>query len=165
AFSLEFSRSPLSDHEILKTISQGIGVTQLYSCTFSQETNADLFSEQSLLCSILPYAANFSFNKLIEKGIPKELAYIECWYEVKLIADAMVAMGPMKFSDLISPNALLGAKLGKEKIINESFQKAHDELDQNIENHHFDKQASDVNLEKLRQEFTTYWQDQPLTHT
>ena len=43
--------------------------------SIEEEAKADLFSEQSLLCSVLPYAGLSCYNKLREKGVSKEMAY------------------------------------------------------------------------------------------
>jgi len=97
--------------KLINEIAEKVGVTAgPYAATFEQEAKADLFSEQSLLCGLLPYAAEQSYSLLRQHGIPKELAFMECWLEVKLIADAMVKMGPEDFFNLISPHALMGSE-------------------------------------------------------
>ena len=105
--------------------------------SFADETKADLFSEQSLLCSLIPYGAMHSFEKLISKGISHDLAYIECWHEVKLIADAMLKFGPKDFFELISPNALAGGELGRERIFNSNLLKILDDIYEDIESGNF----------------------------
>ncbi len=80
----------------LKEISRGLGISiGPFSTTFRHETEADLYSEQGLLCSLIPYAASEMFQNLTEKGIEPELAYFECWHELKLIVNAMVEKGPL----------------------------------------------------------------------
>jgi ketol-acid reductoisomerase len=108
---------------------------------FKNETYADLFSEQSILCSLLPYASEMIFNKLVDKGIEKELAYFESWYEVKLIADTLMKIGPQKFFDLISPNALLGSKKGKDFLLDSHFQSQLNKLLDNIYSEDFFKEV------------------------
>lgn len=161
--SLEYSKTPAEDEKVLNDLADGIGITTLYHCTFDQETTADLFSEQSILCSLLPYAANSSFNRLVQNGIPKELAYFECWYEIKLIADIMVKLGPEKFFDLISPNALLGSQLGKEVLLGINFQQGLEQLLENIKNKKFETMVSDADMASVKNKVHQFWNEQELT--
>ena len=107
--------------DFLRTLASKLGLTMLVNTTFQEETRADLFSEQGLLCSALPYMALHSYNKLREKGHSKEIAYMECWMEVKLIADTMVKLGPKKFFELISPMALVGGELARKKLLDKHY--------------------------------------------
>lgn len=163
ATSLEYSRHKTYHQIFIKELAKLLGITEVYPCTFAQETKADLFSEQSLLCSILPYAANLSFRKLREKGIPKEVAYLECWYEVKLIADTMVTLGPEKFFDLISPNALVGSEFGKNALLSEEFQKGMESLFANIESGKFDNDVKSMDIRATREKINHFWKNQELT--
>ena len=98
AYSTEGAKDQEKAQEIISWLSQGIGINVgPFPVSFQEECFADLFSEQSLLCSILPYASSLSFKKLREKGVSKEIAYFECWAELKLICDALVKMGPTGF--------------------------------------------------------------------
>jgi ketol-acid reductoisomerase len=54
---------------------------------FKDETETDLFGEQSVLCGGLSELVKAGFETLIEAGYPEELAYFECMHEVKLIVD------------------------------------------------------------------------------
>ena len=119
-FSNEFC-SDLTQNDIQEVASH-IGFKNIYYSTFEQETHADLFSEQSILCSLIPYGALLAYNTLRENNYPKELAFFECFYEIKLIADTLLKVGPEKFFDLISPNALIGSQLGKDLLLDDNFQ-------------------------------------------
>ena len=118
------TKSPTSVHNDIKAFEilvADLGVTRAISADFKEEAVADLFSEQTLLCGLLPYSAKASFNTLVEAGINPELAYIECWHEVKLIADAMIEYGPAGLFDLISPNALIGAEEFRKKKVDKGW--------------------------------------------
>jgi ketol-acid reductoisomerase len=54
---------------------------------FKDETETDLFGEQTVLCGGLSALIKAGFETLIEAGYPEELAYFECLHEVKLIVD------------------------------------------------------------------------------
>ncbi len=161
--SLEASLDPKSDKEILLDLAQSIGITSgPYFTSFKQETIADLFSEQTLLCSLLPYGALSSFNKLIEIGVEEELAYFECWYEVKLIADTMVQLGPKKFFELISPNALLGGEKARKILFDEQFDKKINKLLEDIKNESFFDEVSRADFSQVKKEVLHFWENQKL---
>ena len=150
----------------LKDLSQGLGITMgLFQTTFEHETQADLFSEQGLLCSLIPYTASEMFNHLTENGIEPELAYLECWHELKLIVNAMVDMGPEGFYDLISPNALIGSEKGYEKLINPSFKSNLKSLLTDIQNQTFDHELEQADLPELRERIRSRWSNSPLMKT
>ena len=106
--------------------------------TAEMEVLSDLFSEQSLLCTLLPYSCAHSFEMLINKGVDPHLAYAECWFEIMLIAKAMIETGPEDFFKLISPTARAGAiKVMKKLSKDQLFEKMYLELINDIENQNF----------------------------
>lgn len=133
--------------------------------TVQNETKADLYSEQGLLCSLIPYAASELFDHLVEAGCEPELAYFECWYELKLIINAMVDKGPEGFFDLISPNALLGSEKGYHRIFTSEFKRNLRSLLTEIENGTFDKEIDEANIEEVRKTIRTRWQRTALMET
>ena len=106
------------DLTFIQELSKQVGFTAIYQAHFEEECIADLFSEQTLLCSLIPYGALKTFNILLQNGIPRELAFMECFLEVKSIAQAFVNLGPEGFFKLISPNALIGSEKGQELLFN-----------------------------------------------
>ena len=162
-YSLEFSKNINQDRSLIFELASALGIGNLFEASFETETKADLFSEQTILCGVLPYMANLSFEKLREKGVSKEVAFLECWYEVKLIADVMVTLGPKKFFDLISPNALYGSQLGKNILINESTLSALDELYNDIDSGKFDAKVKNVNMDEIRLQVNNFWENKELT--
>jgi ketol-acid reductoisomerase len=134
----------------------------LHKSTCEQETVADLFSEQSLLCSTLPYSALKSFNKLVQNGIDPEVAYFECWYELKLIVDTLVKIGPYQFFKLISPNALLGSEIGKNLFYDMDYDKKLDDMLKNIQSGNFVDSIKGVNFEDVKSEVLDFWKDQKI---
>lgn len=144
-------------------LGKDLGLSSLHKASIEDETKADLFSEQSLLCSILPYAALYSFKQLREEGISKEVAYFECWYEVKLIVDTLIKIGPDKFFNLISPNALIGSEIGRSAIFTDDYFKALHQMYQHINSGDFEKQVAKVNINQVRKDVLTFWQNEELT--
>ncbi len=128
-----------------------------YKTNFERETKADLFSEQGLLCSLIPYTADLMFKNLVDSGVEKELAYFECWYELKLIINAMIDKGPMGFFDLISPNALIGSEKGFEKLMTPEFRKNMNNLLIDIESGEFNRELEKTNVDEVRQKIRDRW--------
>ncbi len=163
-FSVEGSDDKEFDTFLLKELAKAIGITAgPYESTFKNEAFADLYSEQSILCSLIPYGALHSFNKLRGKGISAEMAYLECWYEVKLITDALIKLGPQKFFNLISPNALIGGEKAKRAIFNSEFDKATNKLMEDIWSGIFFQEVEDTNFENLKKEVAAFWENEELS--
>ena len=55
--------------------------------TFKEETESDLFGEQSVLCGGASELIRAGFETLVEAGYQPEIAYFECLHELKLIVD------------------------------------------------------------------------------
>ncbi len=162
-YSLEYA----NDYDLndIKKLAQSLGIKNIFPASFSEENEADMFSEQALLCSLLPYGILETYNKLIENGFSKELAFYECFYESKLIVDTLFKVGPKDFFNLISPNALIGSQVGKKLIFTENFQDSLDKLFTEIKNQSFKKTIETTNLVELRNQVSSYWEDQSLTHS
>lgn len=150
---------------LINNLARGIGITAgPYPTSFNQEAYADLFSEQSLLCGLLPYAAKKSFDLLRQKGISQEVAYMECWLEVKLIATAMLEYGPEGFFDVISPHALLGAHKAQELFFDKAYQNILEQLYREVEDGTFFKEADGQNVEQVRSQIKEFWRSSELQH-
>ena len=134
-----------------------LGLTQLIESTFKDEAQADLFSEQTLLCSLLPYGALKSYEFLIAKGIDPNLAFVECWMEVKLIADAMLSHGPVGYLNLISENAFAGGEKAQQLIFDDSYQKKMDSLWNDIEKGSFFSEIDAMNMTALKEQVLEKW--------
>jgi ketol-acid reductoisomerase len=68
--------------------------------TFKEETESDLFGEQSVLCGGVSALIQAGFETLVEAGYAPEIAYFECLHEVKLIVDLIYegGLGYMRYS-------------------------------------------------------------------
>jgi ketol-acid reductoisomerase len=104
---------------------KGIGGTRagVIETTFKEETETDLFGEQTVLCGGASALVQAGFEVLIEAGYQPEMAYFECLHELKLIVDLMNEAGisGMRFS--ISETAKWGDVSVGPKIIDASVKK------------------------------------------
>jgi len=68
--------------------------------SFREETESDLFGEQSVLCGGASELIRAGFETLVEAGYAPEIAYFECLHELKLIVDLIYEGGLsyMRFS-------------------------------------------------------------------
>jgi len=166
-YSMEFVKNETQFLEKwMRDMAQALGINMgIFPTTFEHETQADLYSEQGLLCSLIPYTAGEMFRHLVESGIEPELAYLECWHEMKLIANAMVDKGPEGFFDLISPNALIGSEKGYKKLFTPEFNSNLKSLLTDIQSQKFNQELDEANVEELRKTIRTRWSDSPLMKT
>jgi ketol-acid reductoisomerase len=104
---------------------KGIGGTRagVIETSFKEETETDLFGEQTVLCGGASALVQAGFEVLVEAGYSPEMAYFECLHELKLIADLMNEAGisGMRFS--ISETAKWGDVSVGPKIIDASVKK------------------------------------------
>jgi ketol-acid reductoisomerase len=75
---------------------------------FKEETETDLFGEQSVLCGGLTALIQAGFETLIEAGYAPEMAYFECCHEMKLIVDLVYEGGISEMRYSISNTAEYG---------------------------------------------------------
>ena len=89
---------------------KGIGATRsgVLETTFKEETETDLFGEQSVLCGGTTSLVKAAFETLCEAGYQPELAYFECMHELKLIVDLMYEGGMEYMRYSISDTAEYG---------------------------------------------------------
>ena len=89
----------------------GIGSARvgIIETTFKDETETDLFGEQSVLCGGLTQLIQDGFETLVEAGYAPELAYHECVHEVKLIVDLIYEGGIERMHYSISDTAEYGS--------------------------------------------------------
>jgi ketol-acid reductoisomerase len=104
---------------------KGIGATRagVIQTTFREETETDLFGEQTVLCGGLSALVLAGYETLVEAGYQPEMAYFECLHELKLIVDLMNEAGisGMRFS--ISETAKWGDVTVGPKIIDASVKR------------------------------------------
>jgi ketol-acid reductoisomerase len=87
--------------------------------TFTEETETDLFGEQTVLCGGVAELIKAGFATLVEAGYQPEAAYFECLHEMKLIVDLMYEGGISKMYWSVSDTAEYGGYTRGPRLINE----------------------------------------------
>ncbi len=105
---------------------KGLGCTRagVIETTFSEETETDLFGEQSVLCGGVSALIEAGFNTLVEAGYQPEVAYFECLHEMKLIVDLMYQGGLSYMRYSVSDTAEYGDYTAGPKIITDETRAA-----------------------------------------
>lgn len=88
--------------------------------TFKDETETDLFGEQTVLCGGLSALITAGFETLVEAGYPPEMAYFECCHEVKLIVDLIYEGGIANMRYSVSDTAKYGDVTRGPRVVNDS---------------------------------------------
>ena len=98
----------------------GGGQAGIIETNFKEETETDLFGEQTVLCGGCVELVKAGFDTLVDAGYAPEMAYFECLHELKLIVDLMYegGIGTMNYS--ISNNAEYGEYVTGPKIIDDA---------------------------------------------
>ena len=99
----------------------GIGAARagILETTFKEETETDLFGEQSVLCGGISTLVEAGFDTLVQAGYQPEIAYFECLHELKLIIDLIYEGGLSWMRYSISDTAEWGDYLSGPRIVDE----------------------------------------------
>ena len=129
-------------HDLALAYAKGIGGTRAgaLETTFREETETDLFGEQAVLCGGLVELVEAGFETLVDAGYPPELAYFECYHEMKMIVDLMYESGIHFMNYSISNTAEYGEYYAGPKVINEESRKAMKLILERIQNGEFAKE-------------------------
>ncbi len=105
--------------DLVKSYAKAIGGLRAggIGTTFTEETETDLFGEQSVLCGGASQLIQYGFETLTEAGYQPEVAYFECLHELKLIVDLMVEGGIAKQRWSISDTAEYGDYVSGPRVI------------------------------------------------
>ena len=87
--------------------------------TFAEETETDLFGEQTVLCGGVTQLIRLGFETLVEAGYQPEVAYYECLHELKLITDLIWEGGIERMHYSISDTAEYGSHVVGPKVVDE----------------------------------------------
>jgi ketol-acid reductoisomerase len=98
----------------------GCGRKGILETTFAAECESDLFGEQVVLCGGVAELVDGAFMKLVNAGYPPEVAWFECFYELKLVTDLMFERGIAGAFARISNTAEYGAYLTGPRVIGEA---------------------------------------------
>jgi ketol-acid reductoisomerase len=87
--------------------------------TFKEETESDLFGEQTVLCGGVSELIRAGFETLVAAGYAPEIAYFECLHEVKLIVDLIQEGGLSYMRYSVSDTAEYGDYTRGPRVVNE----------------------------------------------
>lgn len=112
--------------ELGKSYAAAIGLTRagVLETTFKEETETDLFGEQTVLCGGVSHLVQAGFETLVEAGYAPEAAYFECLHELKLIVDMMYEGGISWMRYSVSDTAEYGDYVAGPRIINDESKAA-----------------------------------------
>ena len=97
----------------------GCGRAGVIETTFAEETETDLFGEQTVLCGGISSLIKAGFETLIEAGYQPEIAYFEVCNELKLITDLIYQGGLSYMRYSISDTAEYGDYTRGPRVIDE----------------------------------------------
>jgi ketol-acid reductoisomerase len=125
--------------------------------TFKEETESDLFGEQSVLCGGVSALVKTAFETLVEAGYQPEIAYFECLHELKLIVDLFYqgGLGYMRYS--VSDTAEYGDYSRGPRVIDEHVRATMKQILKEVQDGTFARQwiaeneAGRPNFKKMRE--------------
>jgi ketol-acid reductoisomerase len=121
--------------------------------SFREETETDLFGEQSVLCGGASELIRAGFETLVEAGYAPEMAYFECLHELKLIVDLIYegGLGYMRYS--VSDTAEYGDYTRGPRIVNAKTRAEMKKILKEIQSGKFAKQWMEENKGGKRKKF------------
>ena len=111
----------------------GGGRAGVIETNFREETETDLFGEQTVLCGGVTALIQAGFETLVEAGYAPEMAYFECLHETKLIVDLIYEGGIANMRYSISNTAEYGDFTRGPRVIGPESKAAMKEILQEIQ--------------------------------
>jgi ketol-acid reductoisomerase len=138
----------------------GIGAARagMIETTFKEETETDLFGEQTVLCGGVSELIKAGFDTLVEAGYQPEIAYYECLHELKLIVDLIWEGGLSYMRYSISDTAEYGDYTRGPVVIDAHVRETMKKVLASIQSGQFAKEwiaemeEGEANLKRVRQE-------------
>ena len=128
--------------DVALAYAKGIGASRagVLETTFAEETETDLFGEQAVLCGGVSALVKAGFETLVEAGYQPEIAYFECFHEMKLIVDLMYQGGLEYMRYSISDTAEYGDYTRGPRIIDEATREEMEQILAEIQDGSFAKE-------------------------
>ena len=128
--------------DVALAYAKGIGASLagVLETTFAEETETDLFGEQAVLCGGVSALVKAGFETLVEAGYQPEIAYFECFHEMKLIVDLMYQGGLEYMHYSISDTAEYGDYTRGPRIIDEATREEMEQILAEIQDGSFAKE-------------------------
>lgn len=114
--------------------------------TFKEETETDLFGEQTVLCGGVTELIKAGFDTLVEAGYQPEIAYFECLHELKLITDMIYEVGIQGMRKRVSDTAEYGDMTRGKRVIDKHVRKAMKKILKEIQSRKFAREWIKENL-------------------
>jgi ketol-acid reductoisomerase len=118
----------------------GAGRAGILETNIREETETDLFGEQSVLCGGLTALMTAGYETLVEAGYSPEMAYFECIHEVKLIVDLIYEVGIANMRYSISNTAEYGDLTRGPRLIDAAVRERMKEVLKEIQDGQFAKE-------------------------
>lgn len=108
-------------HALALAYARAIGSTRagVIETTFQEETETDLFGEQTILCGGVTSLVKAAYETLVEAGYQPHVAYFECLHELKLIVDLIYEGGLARMRYSVSDTAEYGDLTRGPRVIDE----------------------------------------------
>lgn len=131
-----------SAKDLALAYAKGIGATRavVLETTFREETETDLFGEQTVLCGGVTSLIKAGFETLVDAGYAPEMAYLEILHELKLIVDLIYEGGLTKMRNSISNTAQYGDLTRGPRVIGPEAYQAMAEILEEIQTGEFAKE-------------------------
>jgi ketol-acid reductoisomerase len=153
--------------------------------TFREETETDLFGEQTVLCGGVEELVKTGFDVMVEAGYAPEMAYFEVLHELKLIVDLMYEGGIARMNYSVSDTAEFGGYLSGPRVIDAATKERMKDILADIQSGEFTRRLvanvenGNTELEGLRKANAEHpvevtgkklrdlmsWVDRPITET
>lgn len=129
------SSKPEEDLQFTKQLALALGCREAEQMFYDVKTevHADFFSEQAVLCGGVPKLLMQAVDTMIKKGIPEDLAYLECVKELEIFMRLFNQKGFYQTMQNISPSALYGSavytqKQMPSKVLQDSFDQCMEDI-------------------------------------
>ncbi|UCG37773.1 MAG: ketol-acid reductoisomerase [bacterium] len=106
----------------------GAGRVGILETTFREETETDLFGEQTVLCGGVTRLILAGYETLVDAGYAPEMAYFECLHELKLIVDLLYQGGISTMRYSISNTAEYGDLTRGDRVIDDMVREEMEEI-------------------------------------
>ena len=107
--------------DVALAYANGIGCSRagVIETTFAEETETDLFGEQTVLCGGITSLIKAGFETLVDAGYQPEIAYFEVLHELKLIIDLIYQGGLSHMRYSVSDTAEYGDYTRGPRVIDD----------------------------------------------
>lgn len=150
--------------DLVLSYAKAIGGTRagVIKTTFTEETETDLFGEQTVLCGGVSQLIQYGFETLTEAGYQPEIAYFEVLHELKLIVDLINEGGLTKQRWSCSDTAEYGDYVSGPRVITPNVKENMKEVLADIQSGAFaerfiaDQDAGAPEFKKMRAEHESH---------